>query len=182
MERTVTLDQIADRLLAAAPPGSRVILFGSRARDSAGRGSDVDFLVVERDVADCVAEAVRLRAALRPSTIPIDVIVANEATFEYWRDTPNTIYHEAARDGRVYGEGIAPPRHAQTLPGLTPFVVQMRYPDAPAPSRLPGNLTALSLCEQVADTIEWATRSVRLRSTSDSPLSEDPPGTVNGGQ
>ena len=98
----VTLDKMADRLLATAPPGSRVILFGSHARARAGPASDVDFLVVEPEVADCAGEAVRLRAALRPTAIPIDVIVASEATFDYWRETPNTIYHEAARDGRIY--------------------------------------------------------------------------------
>lgn len=64
-------------------------------------------------------------------------------------------------------EGIGPPRYAQMLPGLTPFAVQMRYPHVPAPTSLPGNLTALALCEQVRDTIAWARRFVDSDSQRD---------------
>jgi uncharacterized protein len=51
--------------LASAAPGAKVILFGSHARGDAGRGSDLDFLVVEPEVEDVVAESVRLRRTLR---------------------------------------------------------------------------------------------------------------------
>ena len=39
-------------LLDHAPDGSKVILFGSYARDTPEPSSDIDFLVVEPDVAD----------------------------------------------------------------------------------------------------------------------------------
>ena len=29
-------------------------------------------------------------------------IVASKDTFEYWSDTPNTIYYEVAREGRIF--------------------------------------------------------------------------------
>ena len=41
-----TIDRATRLLLAAAPPGSRVILFGSQATGRAGARSDVDLLVV----------------------------------------------------------------------------------------------------------------------------------------
>jgi hypothetical protein len=34
--------------------------------------------------------------------IPADVIVVSAERFEYWKDTPNTVYHRALRGGKVY--------------------------------------------------------------------------------
>jgi len=45
---------------------------------------------------------VRLSDVLRALRVPVDVLVASKETFEYWADTPNTIYHEVAREGRVF--------------------------------------------------------------------------------
>jgi len=93
-------------LLDHAPDGSKVILFGSYARDAAGPSSDIDFLVVEPDVADRLAEMARLRIAVHSVLgrfmIPVDILVLGKAEFDRWRDAPNTVYHHAAKDGRVY--------------------------------------------------------------------------------
>lgn len=59
-------------------------------------------LVIEPEVTSQLEEVVRLRDVLRPLEIPVDVLVANRETFEYWADTPNTIYNEALREGRVF--------------------------------------------------------------------------------
>jgi len=93
-------------LLKNAPDGSKVILFGSYARDAANPSSDIDFLVVEPHVADRIREAARLRiavhAVLRKFMIPVDILVLSDAEFEQWRHAPNTIYNHAMREGRVY--------------------------------------------------------------------------------
>lgn len=95
----------AGRLLVkAAPPGSGVYLFGSGARGDAGIGSDLDFLVVEPELSDQMAEMVRLREVLRPLRISADVVVTNRQIFEDWRDTPNNIFYRAAREGRALHE------------------------------------------------------------------------------
>jgi hypothetical protein len=49
---------------------------------------------------------VRLSDVLRPLRIPVDLLVASKETFEYWADTPNTIYHEVAREGRVFDAAL----------------------------------------------------------------------------
>jgi predicted nucleotidyltransferase len=90
------------RLLAAAPPGSRVILFGSHARGQARPDSDVDLLVIEPHVANRFEEMVRLDRALAPSLLPVDLIVSSEAHFQHGRGTKNTVYFHADREGRVY--------------------------------------------------------------------------------
>jgi len=103
-----TIERAAEVLLAAAPPGSFVILFGSHARGQAGPDSDLDFLVVEPAPKCRLREMVRLRDALEPvigpERIGADVLVVAAETFEYWRDTPNTVYHAAAQEGRTFGK------------------------------------------------------------------------------
>jgi len=96
-----TIRGAVDLLLKAAP-GSKVILFGSHARGAADPQSDLDFLVVEPEVRDRFGEMVRLREVLRPLAMPIDILVVSARVFEEWRDTPNTVIYEAAREGKVY--------------------------------------------------------------------------------
>jgi len=89
-------------LLRQAAPGSIIIVFGSCARGQITEDSDLDVLVVEPTLTSRHEEMVRLSDVLRPLRIPVDVLVASKETFEYWADTPNTIYHEVAREGRVF--------------------------------------------------------------------------------
>ena len=42
---------------------------------------------------------VRLRRLLRGFHVPVDLLVVSESKYEYWRDTPGNVYHEAATDG-----------------------------------------------------------------------------------
>lgn len=91
-------------LMESAPPGSGVVVFGSHARGDAGSDSDVDFLVVEPEVADHHRETVRLYEKLRPLGIAADVMVTSRERYAYWRDTPNTVYYDAAHEGMVYGQ------------------------------------------------------------------------------
>jgi predicted nucleotidyltransferase len=53
------IELAGQRLVEAAGSPARVILFGSAARGELTRDSDLDFLVIERDVENRVAEAVR---------------------------------------------------------------------------------------------------------------------------
>lgn len=95
------IQRAAEQLLQAAP-GSKVILFGSCARDQIGPDSDLDFLVVEPEVKDRFGEMVRLREVLGSLPVAVDVLVVSQEVFEEWRDTPNTVIYEAAREGKVY--------------------------------------------------------------------------------
>ena len=90
-------------LLAAAPPGSRVILFGSQATGRADTRSDVDFVVVEPQVHDRVREMMRLTEVLRPLRLPVDLLVLSSQTFGLWKDSPNSIAYRVAREGKDYG-------------------------------------------------------------------------------
>ena len=91
-------------LLAEQTAVLRVILFGSYAMGTARDDSDLDFLVIESDLVSRRAEMVRLRAALRPLGIPVDVMVADAEQFEAWKDQPGTALFEASRYGKVVYE------------------------------------------------------------------------------
>jgi len=97
------IQEAAARLKAAAPEGSKVILFGSYARGDARPTSDLDFLIVEPQVKSKLAEMVRLRRELRPLRVRADVVVASGEQFDYWKDTPCTVFYEASKEGRLLG-------------------------------------------------------------------------------
>jgi predicted nucleotidyltransferase len=92
----------AVELLQQAAPGSTIIVFGSCARGDAREDSDLDVLVIEPEVTARHEEVVRLSDVLRPLRISVDVLVVSKQTFDYWADTPGTIYYEVAQEGRVF--------------------------------------------------------------------------------
>ncbi len=96
-------EQMTALLRQAAQP-TRIILFGSHARRDAQPGSDIDLLVVERDVPDRAAEMVRLSRVLSPLRLPVDVLVVSEEAFREWAGTPGNVYSTALREGRVLYE------------------------------------------------------------------------------
>jgi predicted nucleotidyltransferase len=95
-----TISEAVRRLVEAANP-RKVILFGSYARGCAGEHSDLDILVIEREVTNHRREMVRLHDTLRTLRIPADVLVTSEDTFREWQNTPNTVYYDASREGKV---------------------------------------------------------------------------------
>ena len=88
------------RLAEAAPPSSRVILFGSAARGELTRDSDLDFLVIEPEVENPALESVRLRRVLGDVLVPMDIIVASEHRVQEWRDVRGSLIHAALTGGR----------------------------------------------------------------------------------
>jgi predicted nucleotidyltransferase len=91
-------------LAKAARSPARVILFGSWARGDARPDSDLDFLVVERQVESRVDEMVRLRDSLPPLGVPVDVLVVSQEQVEDWADVRGTMVHAALSEGRVLVE------------------------------------------------------------------------------
>jgi predicted nucleotidyltransferase len=91
----------AGRRLAEAAPGARVILFGSHARGTAAERSDIDILVIEREVENAALESVRLMRELRDLRLPVEVVVVSERDAAAWRDVRGSLVHAAITEGRV---------------------------------------------------------------------------------
>lgn len=66
--------------------------------------SDLDFLIVERDAPDTIAEMVRLRRALRGLNVAVDVIVVSEEDVAARGDLPGSPLYEPLREGKVLHE------------------------------------------------------------------------------
>lgn len=98
-----TIQQAVARLVAAANP-SKVILFGSYARGDATEDSDLDLMVIEREVANKFDEMVRLRQTLRPLRIPVDVLVYSQNYVDEWGHLPGTALYWALHEGKVLHE------------------------------------------------------------------------------
>ena len=104
------LDEAVRRLVDAARP-QKIILFGSRARGDAVRESDVDLLVIEKEIFNRVDEIVRLTRVLRGLVLPVELLVISETMFADWSETPGNVYYEESVRQRfviLAGGGISP--------------------------------------------------------------------------
>ena len=94
------LGEIVRRIVEGAHP-ERIILFGSHAYSMPRRDSDVDLIVVKRDVVSKRKESVRIRKLLRGILLPFDIIVVRPEEFEFYKDEPGSVFKEAFRKGVV---------------------------------------------------------------------------------
>jgi predicted nucleotidyltransferase len=95
-----TIEEAGRRIGAAAPEGSRVILFGSHARGDANDHSDLDIMVIEPEVKNTTKEAARFYGTLQGLNAPIDVLVVAADKVERWSKVKGTVIERALREGR----------------------------------------------------------------------------------
>ncbi|HEX6455752.1 MAG TPA: nucleotidyltransferase domain-containing protein [Solirubrobacterales bacterium] len=95
------IEDAGQRLAAAAGSPATVVLFGSRARGNPRDDSDLDFLVIEAQVESKLNEMVRLRDALPPLGVPVDVVVISKEEAARREAVPSTLVHRALREGRI---------------------------------------------------------------------------------
>jgi predicted nucleotidyltransferase len=100
MPAQAAIDEIVVRI-AAKFSHERIILFGSHARGDAREGSDLDLMVLFREMDDPRKRAAELYAALIDYNLPTDIVVSTTARFERYKNVVNTVYWPAAREGRV---------------------------------------------------------------------------------
>ena len=97
------VDEMVRRIVEQHDP-DRIILFGSRARDTAQDGSDVDLLVVLPNGTPRRPTTVEIYRVLAGIGVPKDIIVATIDDIEKYRHLPGTVIREALREGRVLYE------------------------------------------------------------------------------
>jgi predicted nucleotidyltransferase len=96
----------ARRLAAAASSPAQVIVFGSYARGDADEDSDLDLLVIEREVHDKADEYMRLHRAVGAIGVGVDVVVLSRDDFNRRSQVPGTLPYWAQKEGRlVYDAG-----------------------------------------------------------------------------
>ncbi|MBF0627012.1 MAG: nucleotidyltransferase domain-containing protein [Magnetococcales bacterium] len=101
------LERIGARIVEAIHP-ERIIVFGSWVRGEAGPDSDVDLLVITRDVYDAVHSRrgvlARLSRLLAKVPVPMDIALFNQDEVERWRHSVNHMIAQALREGKVLYE------------------------------------------------------------------------------
>ena len=108
MKRLIDKNQInqAVEILRRESTALKVILFGSYARGDADFDSDVDFLVIEKVIKDKRKEMTRLRRALLPLRIPVDIIVSDENMIDEIGQLPGTAIYWALKEGKVMYDAV----------------------------------------------------------------------------
>lgn len=91
----------AERVALAASSPRKVILFGSYARGHANEGSDLDLLVVEREIQDLASEYLNVHRAASGIGVGVDILLMTEAEFEKKRDWWSSPVFWALREGKV---------------------------------------------------------------------------------
>jgi uncharacterized protein len=95
------IEEISHRLAAAAP-GAKVILFGSRSRGEERPNSDVDLMVIQPGEVDRpVAESARLRRELRGLGVNLDLLVVGAKYAEERGRMEGSLMKEVLSEGRV---------------------------------------------------------------------------------
>jgi uncharacterized protein len=100
------LDEIVNRIVRGFHP-EKIILFGSRARGTAGPDSDVDLAVVMNVEGSKRQKATEIDLALFGVDVPIDVIVMRPEELERNRNQIGMLLYPALREGKVLYERAA---------------------------------------------------------------------------
>ena len=93
------LDALVGRIVEAVHP-TRVILFGSAARNEMGPNSDLDVLVVMPDGVHRRDTSTLVYRSLHRFGHAIDIVVATEGDLVEHSDNPGLVFRQALLDGK----------------------------------------------------------------------------------
>ena len=103
MTSETIVDTMVERIVARFQP-SRILLFGSRARGTDNRWSDVDLLVVMEEVTDKRRAAVAMRRVLADLLVSKDIVVTTPDEIARRGKIVGTVLYSALREGKVVYE------------------------------------------------------------------------------
>ncbi|MDE0143414.1 MAG: nucleotidyltransferase domain-containing protein [Caldilineaceae bacterium] len=103
MTTDTVIDTMVDRIVGRFQP-ARVLLFGSHARGTADRWSDVDLLVVMERVPDKRRAAVEMRRELSDLPVSKDIVVTTPDEIARRGKVVGSLLRAALRDAKILYE------------------------------------------------------------------------------
>ena len=97
------IDQAVSIIVKQASP-EKIILFGSYANGNPQKDSDIDLFIVESKLKNKHKETVRLRRALSPLRIPVDIVVHSNKALKNWGHIPGTLMYTILKEGKILYE------------------------------------------------------------------------------
>jgi predicted nucleotidyltransferase len=101
------LDRAVQRIARTATQPAKVILFGSYARSEADEGSDLDLMVVERELPDKAGEYLKIKSAIGRVGVGVDLLLYSEQEFLRRSQVPGTLPYWALKEGKVLHDTTA---------------------------------------------------------------------------
>lgn len=98
-----TLTEVVAKIVATAHP-TKVILFGSCARNEMRKDSDLDLLVIEEQLKNKGKEMVRLRNVIGNIGVGVDVMVCSQQEVNEWGHLPGSALYSALKEGKILYE------------------------------------------------------------------------------
>jgi predicted nucleotidyltransferase len=108
MSQPELIHKIVETIVQTIQP-EQIILFGSRAKDTARVESDYDFMVVVREVKNEREISRRIYRALleKKVGVAVDVVVVGLETLVRHRENPFFIYDQVLKEGKVFYDSTA---------------------------------------------------------------------------
>jgi predicted nucleotidyltransferase len=101
------LNEAVQRIVVNVSQPAKVILFGSYARGDADEGSDLDLMVVERELTDKASEYLKLKQAIGRIGVGVDLLLFSELEFQRRSQVPGTVLYWAKTEGKVLHDSAA---------------------------------------------------------------------------
>ncbi len=98
-----TLKGAVSAIIDVANP-SKILMFGSYARNEADEDSDLDILVIESEAVNRGKEMVKIRNAIGNIGVGVDVLVYSEEYVKEWGHIKGSVLYWALKEGKLLYE------------------------------------------------------------------------------
>ena len=92
------------RIIVEAVDPDSIILFGSRATETANDYSDYDICILKSDVQERRNLSMQLYQLLWDTDAPVDILIETPDSFQKKKNNPHLIYREIAQSGKILYE------------------------------------------------------------------------------